>query len=64
MRVVRIFSNEPACLRLVSAILKEISKEWETGKAYLAFENDFTEEISEKRRIFSQKTCYTILTSP
>ena len=30
-RVVRIFPNEAACLRLVSAILMEISEEWETG---------------------------------
>jgi putative transposase len=39
-RVVRIFPNETACLRLVSAILMEISEEWETGKVYLAVEND------------------------
>lgn len=39
-RVVRIFPNEAACLRLVSAILMEISEEWETGRAYLAFEDD------------------------
>jgi putative transposase len=39
-RVVRIFPNEEACLRLVSAILMEVSEEWETGKVYLAFEND------------------------
>jgi putative transposase len=39
-KVVRIFPNETACLRLVSAILMEISEEWETGKVYLAVEND------------------------
>jgi transposase-like protein len=39
-RVVRIFPNEEACLRLVSAILMEISEEWETGKIYLAFDDD------------------------
>jgi len=37
-RVVSIFPNEASCLRLVSAILMEISEEWETGKTYLAFE--------------------------
>lgn len=37
-RVVRIFPNEEACLRLVSAILMEISEEWETGRVYLAFD--------------------------
>jgi putative transposase len=39
-RVVRIFPNEVACLRLVSAILMEISEEWETGKVYLAIDDD------------------------
>lgn len=37
-RVVGIFPNEASCLRLVSAILMEISEEWEMGKTYLAFE--------------------------
>jgi transposase-like protein len=36
-RVVGIFPNEAACLRLVSAITMEISDEWEAGKAYLIF---------------------------
>lgn len=35
-RVATIFPNEASCLRLISAILMEISEEWETGKAYLA----------------------------
>ena len=34
-RVVSIFPNEASCLRLVSAVLMEISEEWETGKKYL-----------------------------
>ena len=34
-RVVAIFPNEASCLRLVSAILMEISEDWETGKTYL-----------------------------
>jgi len=37
-RVVSIFPNEAACLRLVSAILMEVSDEWEGGKVYLSFE--------------------------
>lgn len=37
-RVVRIFPNEASCLRLVSAILMEISEEWETGKVYLSLD--------------------------
>ncbi len=39
-RVARLFPNEASCLRLVSAVLMEQSEEWETGKAYLLFEND------------------------
>lgn len=34
-RVASIFPNEASCLRLVSAVLMEISEEWETGKKYL-----------------------------
>jgi putative transposase len=36
-RVVRIFPNEASCLRLISAILMEISETWETGRVYLSF---------------------------
>ncbi len=36
-RVVSIFPNEAACLRLVSALLMEISEEWLTGRTYLSF---------------------------
>ena len=39
-RVVRIFPNEASCLRLVSAILMEISEEWETGKVYLTLDDN------------------------
>ena len=34
-RVASIFPNTASCLRLVSAILMEISDEWEDSKAYL-----------------------------
>lgn len=37
-RVVSIFPNEAACLRLVSAILMETSDEWEGGRLYLNLE--------------------------
>ena len=36
-RVARVFPNEASCLRLVTAVVMEISEEWETGKAYLTF---------------------------
>jgi putative transposase len=39
-RVVGIFPNEAACLRLVSAILMEIDDAWQTGRVYLTFEKD------------------------
>jgi transposase-like protein len=39
-RVVGIFPNEAACLRLVSAILMEIDDNWQAGRVYLTFEND------------------------
>ncbi len=34
-RVVRVFPNEGAALRLISAVLMEVSEDWETGKIYL-----------------------------
>jgi len=40
MRVARLFPNEAACLRLVSAILMEISEEWQTAECrYLTFQD-------------------------
>ena len=36
-RVVSICPNEASCLRLVSALLMEISDDWQAGKAYLTF---------------------------
>ena len=36
--VVSIFPNSASCLRLVSAVLAEISEEWLTGRTYLVFE--------------------------
>lgn len=37
-RVVSIFPNPASCLRLISAILAEISEEWLTGRTYINFE--------------------------
>jgi transposase-like protein len=36
-RVARLFPHEASCLRLVTAVVMEISEDWETGKAYLTF---------------------------
>jgi putative transposase len=43
-RVVRIFPNREACLRLVSALAVEQSEEWLTGRRYLDME-----ELKERR---------------
>jgi putative transposase len=37
-RVVSIFPNSASCLRLVSAVLAEMSEEWLTGRTYMIFE--------------------------
>ena len=37
-RVARLFPNEDSCLRLVSALLMEIAQDWQTGRAYLTFD--------------------------
>ena len=42
-QVASIFPNEASCLRLVSALLMEISDDWQAGKAYLTF----TEQITQ-----------------
>lgn len=34
-RVVSIFPNEAACLRLISAVLMEIDEQWQTGRVYM-----------------------------
>jgi putative transposase len=39
-RVATLFPNEASLLRLTSAVLVEISEEWETGKRYLNMETD------------------------
>jgi transposase-like protein len=37
-RVARLFPNEASCLRLVTAIVMEISEDWQTAdKRYLTF---------------------------
>ena len=39
-RVATLFPNEASCLRLVTAVVMEISDEWVTGKRYLNLEPD------------------------
>ena len=37
-RVSTLFPNEASCLRLVTAVVMEISEEWETGRIYLTID--------------------------
>ena len=39
-RVATMFPNEASLLRLVTAIVSEISEEWETGRSYLSMETE------------------------
>ena len=39
-RVASLFPNEASCLRLVTAVLMEISEDWQTGKRYIKWESD------------------------
>ncbi len=43
-RVATLFPNEPSLLRLASAVLMEISEEWECGKRYLTMRAENREE--------------------
>ena len=47
-RVVRIFPNEEACLRLVTALAVEQSEEWLTRRRYLEWE-ELSERHSEEQ---------------
>ncbi len=38
-RVATLFPNESSLLRLVSAVLAEISDDWETGRVYITLDN-------------------------
>jgi len=37
-RVATLFPNEASCLRLVTAVVMEISDDWETGRIYLTMD--------------------------
>ncbi len=55
-RVVRIFPNREACLRLVTALAVEVSEEWLTGRRYLDME-----ELRERRRSGKRETVGVML---
>ncbi len=37
-RVATLFPNEASLLRLASAVLAEVSEDWETGRAYISMD--------------------------
>ena len=39
-RVASLFPNAASCLRLVTAVVMEISEDWQTGKRYIKWESD------------------------
>ena len=39
-KVAKMFANEDSCLRLVSAVVMEISDEWQSSKTYLSLSDD------------------------
>ena len=39
-KVAKIFANDDSCLRLVTAVIMEISDEWQSAKAYLSLDDD------------------------
>ena len=39
-RVASLFPNEASCLRLVTAVIMEISEDWQTGRRYIKWESD------------------------
>ena len=49
-RVVRIFPNRQACLRLVTALCVEQSEEWVTGRRYLDM-GELEEQLREEREV-------------
>jgi len=51
-RVAGLFPNEVSLLRLVSAILMELSEEWETGKRYLNMDVENDDPASEQNKIY------------
>ena len=51
-RVAGLFPNEASLLRLVSAVLMELSEEWETGKRYLNMDVENDDPVSEQNEIY------------
>jgi putative transposase len=54
-RVAGLFPNEASLLRLVSAVLMELSEEWQTGKRYLNMDVENDDSASEQNKIYRKK---------
>lgn len=54
-RVAGLFPNEASLLRLVSAVMMELSEEWETGKRYLNMDVENDEPASSQNEIYRKK---------
>lgn len=57
-RVTGLFPNEASLLRLVSAVLMELSEEWQTSKRYLNMDAESANPESNQRQIY-KKGCVT-----
>jgi putative transposase len=54
-RVAGLFPNEASLLRLVSAVLMELSEEWQTGKRYLNMDVENADPASNQKQIYRKK---------
>ena len=61
-RVARLFPNDAACLRLVSAVLMEISEDWQTAdKRYVVFDDeDGNRDAIKAGRIYKKNVANSI----
>ena len=49
-RVATLFPNEASLLRLVTAVLSEISDDWESGKKYLTMPDELEPKPEQQRK--------------
>jgi transposase-like protein len=49
--VAKIFANEDFCLRLVTAVVMEVSEQWQSSKAYLSLDKLFNTLIKSLNHI-------------
>jgi transposase-like protein len=61
-KVAKIFANEDSCLRLVTAVVMEVSEQWQSSKAYLSLDNNngFKQESSLANILATFVRCLTL----